>query len=722
MTPRSMKGSNTKFPRDVGESSPTPDIRAFQRASLWGGLLAVAGFVALISRGFTSFTATSFGSNFYDVQARSMAHGHFDVPANVAKIEGLLVQGKTYLYFGPFLSVLRMPMVLLFPGTSGHLTQASMTIGFCLLLGAVSWMSWMARQLVRDASPLTRKSLFGQACFVLVAGLGSVAFYLACSPTVYYETELWGAALSAWCLVSFLRFTQTRSTKWLLLQGMFTLFVALTRTSIAMGMIALLLATTLLAARDFRRSKRRGPVAGNAPDLRSRLVIGVCSLVVIVVSLVSVNIAKFGTMFSIPFASQFAVRAHFPPSLADFFAQHHRVLGIRYLPTTVYWYLSPASFHVSPLFPFFDFTRSIRVIGGVQFAWLQPSSSVTSTMPLLFLLSVVGLVGLSRRHVLQTLEAPRSLLTGFRLATLAAIISALGTLLFTGIANRYMADFLPLLFLGGALGFHLAGRWIDGLRRPWMVTIATLGALLGAWSFYANASLGVLEAYSLKTNVQGDSGAGFLSFQISASHALTGNKAIPYASGSTAPLQPQYGELYVQNHCAALYSYQFAGWGPVEVGRQGGQFNLAVTMPTTPPRGVEPLLVSGATPDRYEWWGIRFLSGNRFVLRWTSVIPNGPTPPGPPMESTPQPYVPGASIPMQLSIAITGPSEATVAVAQVRQHEVLRMALFWVHTSAPNAPVWTLGRFPTGDRTSYAGSIQQLPVSTPLCSRLLAQQ
>ena len=715
-----MKASNTSSLKS--ETGITPlgtnqsDVRAVLQASLLGGGIALLGFLALISRGFTTFSATSFGSNFYDVQAHSMLHGRFNVPANVAKIEGLLVHGKTYIYFGPFLSVLRMPFVLLAPSTSGHLTQASMTVAFCLLLAAAAWLSWLGRLFVAGSASLTRRTLLGQALFVMLAGLGSVAFYLAGSPTVYYETELWGAALSLWCVVAFIRFVTTRRTGWLLLLALSTLCVGLTRTSLAMGMIVLLLLAAGVTARGVVAARRSSQNTSSSLRL---FALSCGSLFVILIAMTGVNYAKFKTLFSIPFTTQFAVRAHFPQSLWEFFQHHSSVLGLRYLPTTLAWYLNPAAFHVSPLFPFFNYTRSIHVVGGVQFAWLQPSSSVTDTMPLLLGLAVIGFITLLRRSALST---HTELALAFRLAALGSLVGAGGALLFTGIANRYMADFLPLLFLGAGLGFHLFGRWVDTIKRPLALSGLVALSALGLWSFYANASLGTLDAFSFRTNTQGTSGASFLSLQLKLSHLLTLNKPIPFDTGSMAPRSPQYGELFIQNHCDALFSYQFAGWGPIEVGQQGGRFSLNVSMPSAAPSGVEPLLVSGDTPSHYEWWGIRFLPGHRFVLRWTTVIPNGPTPAGPPSESAPQPYIPGHTLPLELTIAVTGPPESTLALAQVNSREVLRESLFWVHAVAPGHALWTLGRFPSGPTTTFHGTLTQIPVSTPLCTELLHQR
>ena len=425
--------------------------RSFANASLIGGIVALFGFVTLISRFFTSFDRVLFGSDFYDVQATSMLHGHFFVSPNVAQLEGIAVHGKTYFYFGPLLSVLRMPFVVFFPSTSGHLTPLSMTIAFIIFLGAASWLSWLARCLIACDKPVTRWVFYGQTAFVLLVGLGTVAFFLAGNPTVYYETELWGAALALCCLVAFLRFFATRSLQWLLGLSGLTLALAMTRISIAIGMIALLALATALSCLEYWQLRQHKQVSGQENSSPWRVAAGFVSLGTIFVATAGVNLAKFSTLTSIPFSSQQGVTSNFTPISAAYFKLHHDVLALRFLPTTLVTYFSPFSFHISPLFPFFDYTRSIKVVGGVQFPWLQPSSSVTDTMPLFLVLTFLGFLVIFGFAKNASRIPQGNPFLAFRWAFGGALVSCMGTLLFAGVANRYMSDFLPLLILGGAV-------------------------------------------------------------------------------------------------------------------------------------------------------------------------------------------------------------------------------------------------------------------------------
>ena len=721
--PPQMSGTSSPLEFADSASSQAADATRFRRASLIGSILAVFGFLALISRGFTTFSRSQFGSNFYDVQAQAMLHGRFSVSAQVASIEGISVGHRTYLYFGPFLSLLHMPVVGFFPATSGHLTQCSMSLGFAVLLAGTAWLSWIGRQLVHGATPLSRKALVAQAAFMVVVGLGTVAFYLAGCPTVYFETELWGAALAMWCLVAFLRFFQVRSLRWLIILGCMVLCVSQTRTSVAIGMIVLLGLAGLLAVRDLVVEHRR-PRATEAPPRAGLncVLVAAAELLVIVAAMCWVNDAKFRTFFSIPFSRQRAVMMNYPPSLGFFFRHHNSILGLRYLPTTVAWYLSPFALHFGSLFPFFDFTQSITVLGKVRFAWLQPSSSMTDTMPLLLGVALFGVIALLVPRRFSASAPQRRLAFGFRCAVLAAFISALGTLAFTGIANRYMADFLPLLVVSGVIGLHAGSKVMARRHKSLQIVIAVLVTVLGLWSIAANGGLGLMEAFVLKTNVQESSGAGFLNFQISATKFLTNDRHISFLQGSHLPSTANYGEVFVQNSCSVLYTYQGAGWGAVEVGQSGGHYRLSVSMPQNPTRGLEPLLVAGTNPWNYEWWGIQFISAHSFVLRWTS--PSYALVGLPPIESAPQTFTPGQPVVLDLTILPTGPAESTVAAASVNGTQTLRTTYFFVPVLRARDLVWTIGHFPSpvmGIQSSFSGALTELPVPTPLCHQFTTQ-
>ena len=149
------------------------------------------------------FARGGFSTDFYDAQARAFLHGRLDVPSKVAGPEGLLIGGKTYLYYGPVLAIARIPFALFGHWADGRLTRFSLTLGFfaaCTL----------ARHLVVTVGAVLQRTISPVRQTVLVAAVAcSPALSLAGWNTVYHETEMWhsccsspplsGCSDSGWC-------------------------------------------------------------------------------------------------------------------------------------------------------------------------------------------------------------------------------------------------------------------------------------------------------------------------------------------------------------------------------------------------------------------------------------------------------------------------------------------------------------------------------------------
>ena len=90
---------------------PRPDGDA-RRAARIGAAIAVVAFVLLATGGrpWELFARGPFTSDFYDAQAYALSRGHLDVDPQVASIEGFVVDGKTYFYYGIVPALARAPV------------------------------------------------------------------------------------------------------------------------------------------------------------------------------------------------------------------------------------------------------------------------------------------------------------------------------------------------------------------------------------------------------------------------------------------------------------------------------------------------------------------------------------------------------------------------------------------------------------------------------------
>src|SRR5438270_6900483 len=71
---------------------------------------------------------------FYDALARSIIHGHFDVPRPAIGVEAFTFEGKTYGYFGIGPALLRIPLIVLFPDMDGLWSRVMILIAAAISL------------------------------------------------------------------------------------------------------------------------------------------------------------------------------------------------------------------------------------------------------------------------------------------------------------------------------------------------------------------------------------------------------------------------------------------------------------------------------------------------------------------------------------------------------------------------------------------------------------
>jgi hypothetical protein len=163
-----------------------------------------------------------------------------------------------------------------------------------------------------------------------------------------------------------------------------------------------------------------------------------------------VNYAKFGSLFSVPF-TRLASELADPARLQNLKLNGGTVFGLRFIPTTLLQYLRPDAINVRSFWP--TFGPLARPLFGARFDGIIPSSSIPASMPAIALLSLVGILSLVRKSRRGSDGGPLKILV------IATIVSTTATLSFGYIAERYLTDFLPVLFLTAFVGTNaLIGR------------------------------------------------------------------------------------------------------------------------------------------------------------------------------------------------------------------------------------------------------------------------
>ena len=125
--------------------------------------------------------------------------GRLAVDPAVPGPEGFLIDGRTYLYYGPFLSIVRMPFQLFGDVFTARLVRVSMLIAVVVLC---RWSARLARaaQSVCRRRHRGRSELDGDERWPIGVFTAAVAFspaiFAAGWISVYNETELWAFTLA----------------------------------------------------------------------------------------------------------------------------------------------------------------------------------------------------------------------------------------------------------------------------------------------------------------------------------------------------------------------------------------------------------------------------------------------------------------------------------------------------------------------------------------------
>ena len=603
----------------------TAQRHRFMGAGAAGGAVSLLVFTWLLTAGTFDLGRSSFSSNFYDVQAKAFLAGKLSMPAAVLSIEGITIHGRSYMYFGPFLAVLHLPFVGVDGSLSGHLSGVSMVVAYVIALIGLSRLLWRARPLAGREGPVNKGEMVFVAIAVLGMSAGSVLLYLGSDTSVYQETELWAAALAILSISVGMDLLTAPTRRRAITLAALCLSVCMVRLVVGLGVLALtlLVGGAHLASRYLREhhvgASRLLSGSGLAvDDPRPGIGIGLlASAIGTLVTYALINEAKFRSAFGLPLKHQVLAVDGLNGTYASYAATHSSFNSLSVLPTTLTWYLRPDALDIIRLFPFVNFPPRIWVVGAVRFAGLNPSSSLSATMPVLMVLALIGVGGLLLPRRSTSTAEQASLLHRFRPMFLAMAIGCVGTLTYAGIANRHLGDLFPALVVVATAGAAVALRWLKG-RRIMMITVCVVASLgLGA-SIWINLGLGLINQRIASTSIPGTERASFARFRISTFHAMFSGPLPQVTRGGPVPKKVPLGWLYVSSGCTGLYQAGQDAWYGIERTNAAGHFRVTFTLPSHADRKILPLLVSGATPGSVDLFGIRILPRNRYRVVYLS--------------------------------------------------------------------------------------------------------
>lgn len=529
---------------------------------VWAVTVFAVALFWLVSTSFRPwdlFARAGFSSDFYDEQARVFLRGRLAVDPAVPGPEGFLIGERTYLYYGPFLALVRLPFAalnLVFDGVFvGRLVRISMLIALAVLCRWSARLARAGRRLVRSSDDVSADDSDdddpdGSPDDDGRWGIVGFTAAVACSPalfaagwiSVYNETELWALTLAVITITLLVEwaaggFVDARRLAW---ASVAALAATLTRAPIGFGVaFAVGVCGVVLVLRHRRfDGPARLAVAGG--------------LVPVVVHAI-VNRAKFGTWLSVPGDRQLLSLQN--PVRAEFFERTNgSFFSADFLPTTLLQYWRPDAIRFERLVPGVRFGPLADDIGATAVESVTPASSLPTSALLLLLLAIVGVVWIIRYRSLT-----------WALVVGATALGALPTFGIGFIANRYLIDMLPPLITAGAVGvWWVAERATD--RRA-----VTFGfAVLALFGFWVNSSLAIWNL-ELKS-------PGFTELRYAVDGAIFGDGRPSVTDVEPGDPAPRDGVVGVLGDCSGVYIAEQGAWVALE--RSPGQRSISGELST----------------------------------------------------------------------------------------------------------------------------------------------
>lgn len=563
---------------------PDPSRRLIVRSSVVGAVCGSVPFLIVLwdvgVRPLRTANGRGVFSNFYDVQARAILSGHLDVPAGQLGIEEFVVRGRSYMYFPPFPSILRMPILAVTDSVDGKLTALSMLAAWIVLVVAVAALIWTVRRSVRGDESVTRFEAVTAALLLTSITGGSATVFIGSQPFVFHEVYLWSSALTISTVVLLLRTCEHPSGRRIVALGMLATMTISTRTPAGWAM-----ALTIVAAGIWLRTSK--PLEPARRIGRQFIAAGVATMFIGG----SVNWAKFHHAFLFPIERQVWSNIN-PQRQLALAANDNRLDGLQFVWTTMTAYFRPDGIRLVPYFPFVTLpAEPVRAVGDVVLDQTYRTGSVTSFMPLLAIGGIWGLaVALSMR--------PGPGRVPLRLALAGCLAMTFGVMAFSHITFRYTADFIPLLAVGSAVASADIARRLVGRTPRTRVGAAVAIAGLTVYGIAANVAVGITEA---RLAARGPTLVEYLRLQRRL--VIWPGAAPRFTRVEELPPHGAADELVAVGDCDALYlgvGSDFDSWVPVE--QRGAVVHVTVSERDAGIAGVAGrvvLVTFGGVSDRH---------------------------------------------------------------------------------------------------------------------------
>lgn len=478
-----------------------------------------------------------YATAFFETQANAFLDGHLWVPDKSLGIEGFEIGDRTYMYFGPFPALLRIPMLLVTQDFNGQMTVVSMFVAWVVFAVMAARLLWLVRaQIVGATAPVTRREAALAAILLVGLTAGTTLTFVASLPWVYHEVYVWQTALvtaALYWMIRVARDPDPRAIAWLAFVATCTI---LTRTTGGWGVCLAVIGLGLWMRWGRSQRGHQHPAAWVVGAGALALAVGI-----------AYNWAKFRHPYLFPLEQQVWTDVNEQRRTA-LEANGGTITGPQFLRTTLAAYFNPGGIRFVDYFPWITLPAEPPATYDAVVDQSYRTGSVTAFMPLWLLLGLFSLLVVlrpTRRHPrgdgLRSLRAPLA----------ATVLMTGGVMGYGYLANRYTSDFVPALAFGSMIT-----AW--GLLRPallsgrvWAVPLLSAVALGTAYSVVAQTAVGVATA---ATTYRGEPLERFLTWQ---DRVSGGGPDSPVASlisvSDSLPRGGSADDLHIRGRCDGLY-------------------------------------------------------------------------------------------------------------------------------------------------------------------------
>lgn len=427
-------------------------LNAWIFCALFGFVFLVHGLIVTYGSG-RLFSGELLGRA-YDSLAKNLVHGKATVDRGAIQWEVYAVQGKSYMYFGPFPALLRIGLNFFFPFLYGQWSRVMFLTADFLSLAGLACLLALCLGRNPDLGRGVKRALFYSS--FLGFALGSPLFYLMACPYLYHEPLIWATAASVWALYFlFLSTGPDRRPLWALAGLSAAVGAALLSklTFLPLAGIVFLTAVWILTLRP-------------RPD---RPVLRLAFLLVPVLLALAFyawyNNERFGSPW-VPINYRYYIYSYSNPRLIEILARAGDINPAR-IPVALSNYFGLNAIALSSQAPFVHMVPVLHLNPALYVTdYRERVISLLFASPWLVLGGFSGILGImfSKNRTLEKL-------------TCLAFLAQWGAILsYYFITHRYSTEFLPLLLYG--CGFFLSSVKPRGRARDFGVPLAAAAVLL----------------------------------------------------------------------------------------------------------------------------------------------------------------------------------------------------------------------------------------------------